>query len=173
LPGASAALAALAASGLPTDEFCFIGFLPPKSAARRKALLRIAEHSGTVIAYESPHRILETLTDMNEILGDRPVVLARELTKLYEEFIRGTADEIRSRLIQNQSARGEMTLVIGKSEKKESDLNVPAEIARLLEQGVARMDAIKAVAKRTGLPKREIYRLVEAQGSNQPDNRRD
>src|SRR5581483_5722182 len=148
-------------SGLPTDEFCFLGFLPPKSAGRRKTLSRIAGHSSTVIAYESPHRILETLTDMSEILGDRPVVLARELTKLYEEFIRGTAGDIRSQLIQNQSARGEMTLVIAKSEQKETDLDAESEIGRLQEQGMARMDAIKAVAKRMGLPKRQVYRLAE------------
>ncbi len=173
LPGASALLTALAGSGLPTDEFCFLGFLPPKSAGRRKMLSRIADHSATVIAYESPHRILETLADMTEILGDRPVVLARELTKLYEEFLRGTAAEIRAQLVQNQSARGEMTLIIGKSEQKEADLDAQAEIARLQEEGVARMDAIKAVAKRMGLPKREVYRLVEGQDSNPTHKRRD
>ena len=173
LPGASAALAALAGSGLPTDEFWFVGFLPQKSAARRKLLSEIAQHTGTVIAYETPHRILEALIDIQEILANRPVVLARELSKVYEEFIRGTAAQVREHLIENQSVRGEMTLVIGKSEKKETDLDAGAEITRLEQEGMARMDAIKAVAKRMGLPKREVYRLAERQGSNPLGRRRD
>ncbi len=173
LPGSSAALAALAGSGLPTDEFWFIGFLPGKAAGRRKVLSQIAVHPGTVIAYESPHRILETLADVTELLKDRPLVLARELTKVYEEFVRGTAAHIRAHLIQNQSARGEMTLVIGKGEQRETDLDVAAEIARLQEEeGLSRMEAIKGVAKRVGLPKREVYRLAEGLGSNPPDKNR-
>lgn len=172
IPGASAALAALAGSGLPTDEFWFIGFLPQKAAARRNTLAKIAEHAGTVIAYESPHRILETLTDITEIFKDRPIVLARELTKLYEEFVRGTGAEIHAHLVANQSARGEMTLVIGKGGQRETDLDADAEIAHLQEAGMSRMDAIKAVAKRMGLPKREVYRRAEIQGSNLPNKRR-
>jgi 16S rRNA (cytidine1402-2'-O)-methyltransferase len=173
LPGASAAVAALAGSGLPTDEFWFVGFLPSKATARRNALSKIAEHPGTVIAYESPHRILDTLSDMVEILKDRPVVLARELTKLYEEFVRGTAGEIHAHLVRNQSARGEMTIVIGKSEQREPDIDADAEITRLQQAGMPRMDAIKAVAKRMGLPKREVYRRAERQGSSRPDKRHD
>jgi len=173
LPGASAALTALAGSGLPSNEFWFIGFLPSKASARRQILSQIAGHSGTVITYETPHRILETLAEMSELLKERPVALARELTKLYEEFVRGTAAEIREHLIRNQSVRGEMTLVIGAMEVHETDLDAAAEIARLEEQGMARMDAIKNVAKRMGLPKREVYRLAEAQGSNPPGRRRD
>jgi len=172
IPGASAAIAALAGSGLPTDEFWFIGFLPQKAAARRNTLIEIARHAGTVIAYESPHRIIETLSDIAEILKDRPIVLARELTKLYEEFIRGTAAEIRAHLITNQSARGEMTLVIGKGEQRETDVDADEEIARLQEAGMTRMDAIKAVAKRMGLPKREVYRRAEVRGSNPPGKHR-
>jgi len=98
IPGASAALAALAASGLPTNEFRFIGFLPPKQTARRKALAALAAESATLIAYESPHRILESLSDLADVLGDRKIVLARELTKLHEEFLRGSASEIRAKL---------------------------------------------------------------------------
>lgn len=173
LPGASAAVSALMGSGLPTNEFWFIGFLPPKSAARRNLIAEISGHAGTVIAYESPHRILESLAEMAEFLQDRPVVLARELTKLYEEFIRGTAASIRAHLLENQSARGEMTVVIGKREQREADLDAEAEIERLQQQGMARMDAIKAVAKRMGVPKREVYRIAEGQGSNPPGKRRD
>jgi 16S rRNA (cytidine1402-2'-O)-methyltransferase len=173
LPGASAALTALTGSGLPTDEFWFIGFLPAKAAARRQILSQIALHSGTVIAYESPHRILETLDEMSEILKDRPVVLAREVTKLYEEFIRGTAVDIREHLVRNESTRGEMTIIVGKSQAREADLDPQTEIGSLQEQGIARMDAIKAVAKRMGLPKREVYRLAEGCSSNRPRKRRD
>jgi 16S rRNA (cytidine1402-2'-O)-methyltransferase len=172
LPGPSAALAALAASGLPTNDFRFLGFLPPKAAARRKLLSEIAEHPGSVIAYESPHRILESLDDMAEILKDRPVVLARELTKLYEEFIRGSAESVKAQLISNQAVRGEMTIVIGKRDEIEADLDAEAEIGRLQREGASRMDAIKAVAKRMGLPKRKVYQLAEGQGSNQRDKRR-
>ena len=95
LPGPSAALAALAASGLPTDEFHFGGFLPPRSAQRRKTLQRLKDEPATLVFYEAPHRLLDTLADIEEVLGPRPVVVARELTKLHEEFLRGTAAELR------------------------------------------------------------------------------
>ena len=173
LPGASAAMSALMGSGLPTDAFWFVGFLPPKSTGRRKLLADIAAHTGTVIAYESPHRILESLADMAELLQNRPIVLARELTKLYEEFVRGDAGAIRAHLLANQSARGEMTLLIGKREEHKTDLNAEQEIERLQQQGMARMEAIKAVAKRMGVPKREVYRIAEGQGSNPRGKRRD
>ena len=172
VPGASAALTALMGSGLPTDEFWFIGFLPSRASARRALLTEITEHTGTVIAYESPHRILEVLQDMAEILKDRPVVLARELTKLYEQFLRGSAAEVRMRLIESQAVRGEMTLLIGKREKHQPDLDAESELMRLQQEGMPRMDAIKAVAKRMGLPKREVYRLAEEQGNNPPGKRR-
>ncbi len=98
VPGASALLCALTASGLATDSFLFAGFLPPKVTARRKRLESLAEETVTVVAYESPHRILETLDAITEVFGERVVVLARELTKLHEEFLRGTAAEIRQQL---------------------------------------------------------------------------
>ena len=173
IPGPSAALAALTGSGLPTDQFRFIGFLPSKSGARRKLLGELIDERNTVIAYESPHRILETLADIEEILPGRPLTLAREVTKLYEEFVRGTAAQIRAQLLSNQSARGEMTLVIGKSDKAEIDIDAATEITRLTNAGTPRMDAIKSVARRMGLPKREVYRLAEEQGSNPRDKHRD
>jgi 16S rRNA (cytidine1402-2'-O)-methyltransferase len=172
VPGASAAITALMGSALPSDKFWFIGFLPSKAGARRKAIAAIQDHSGTVIAYESPHRIIETLDDIAELLKDRPVVLARELTKIYEEFVRGTAAEVRARIVAADAVRGEMTLLIGKRDEHEPDLDPQAEISHLQEQGTSRMDAIKAVAKRMGLPKREVYRLLEGQGSNSTDKRR-
>lgn len=173
IPGASAALTALAASGLPTDEFRFIGFLPSKAGARRKALEQLANENATVIAYDSPHRILETLADMAEILGARPVALARELTKIHEEFLRGTAQSIREQLAQRSAVKGEMTLLIGRSEKRAAIADPLAEIQRLEREGLDRMEAIKAVAKQMGLPKRELYRLVTEQGSNSGGKDRD
>jgi 16S rRNA (cytidine1402-2'-O)-methyltransferase len=174
IPGASATLAALSASGLPSDEFRFIGFLPAKAGARRKALEQLLGESATIIAYESPHRVLEALADIAEVLGERAVVLARELTKLHEEFLRGSALEIRRELAERPAVKGEITLVIGRSEEKPALDDPLAEIERLQnEEGLDRMDAIKAVAKRLDLPKREVYRLLTEQSSSPRDKRRD
>jgi 16S rRNA (cytidine1402-2'-O)-methyltransferase len=175
LPGPSAVLAALAASGLPTDEFRFIGFLPSKAGARRKALLEILNTPGTVVAYESLHRILDTLAEMAEILGNAPLVLARELTKIHEEFLRGSAESIREQLARRASVKGEITLIIGRRGKSTSSLADPlAEVLRVeAEQGLARMQAVKAVAKQLGLPKREVYRLAAERGNNPKRKNRD
>jgi 16S rRNA (cytidine1402-2'-O)-methyltransferase len=163
VPGPSAALAALAASGLPTDEFRFIGFLPPKAAARKKLLEDLKHETATVIAYESPHRILETLEAISEAWGDRPLVLARELTKIHEEFLRGSAASIRQTLAQRSSVKGEITLLIGRGESHVAIEDPVAEIEKLQKAGLDRMEAIKTVAKRMGLPKREVYRLTAAE----------
>ncbi len=174
LPGASAVLAALAASGLPTDQFRFIGFLPPKAGARRKTLQSLSTEAATVIAYESPHRILESLGDMAEIFDMRPLVLARELTKMHEEFLRGSANTIREELERRGSVKGEITLVIGRGEAQGEIAEPLAEIDRLQnELGLDRMEAIKAVAKRLGLPKREVYRLSAEAGNSSPGKRHD
>ena len=160
LPGASALLTALAASGLPVDQFRFIGFLPPKTHARKEVFASLKADPGTVIVYESPHRILESLSDLAEILGERQVVLGRELTKLHEEFLRGTASEIRAVLAARASIKGEMTLVIGRSPEQIMEGDPKDNVAALEQQGINRMEAIKAVAKQMGLPKREVYRLM-------------
>src|SRR5690349_9513878 len=119
VPGASALVAALSAGGLPTDSFQFMGFLPAKSGQRRTVLESLQNAQHTVVVYEAPHRIAETMKDIVEILGaERPVVLARELTKLHEEFIRGTAAELLART-QAHDLKGEITLLIGKSEGAE------------------------------------------------------
>ncbi|MFL6350843.1 MAG: 16S rRNA (cytidine(1402)-2'-O)-methyltransferase [Bryobacteraceae bacterium] len=175
LPGPSAVLAAFAASGLPSDEFRFIGFLPSKAGARRKALLGILNTPGTVVAYESPHRILDTLAEIAEILGNAPVVLAREITKIHEEFLRGSAESIREQLAKRASIRGEITLILGQPEKDASSISDPLqEVLRLeAEQGLDRMQAIKTVAKQLGLPKREVYRLAAEQGNNPRRKNRD
>lgn len=171
VPGSSAALAALSASGLPTDEFRFAGFIPQKAGARRRFLEGLRSENATVIAYESPHRILEALADMTEVFGERRIVLARELTKLHEEFLRGPARAIREELQARPAIKGEITLVIAGAEG-ESEIGDPlVEIERLEREGVPRMEAIKTVAKQMRLPKREVYRLSAERGSNPADRR--
>jgi 16S rRNA (cytidine1402-2'-O)-methyltransferase len=174
IPGASAALAALAGAGLPTDRFRYVGFLPPKSGARRRALEALAADTSTILAYESPHRILESLEDIGQILGERQIVVARELTKIHEEFLRGSADSIRKELESRGTPKGEITLVIGRGSAVAEIADVRAEVERLTQElSVDRMEAIKLVAKRLGLPKQEVYRRVAVPGSSSPDKRRD
>src|ERR1017187_8378228 len=151
-------MAALAASGLPTDSFYFGGFLPSKPGQRAKALEARAEEHATLIFYEAPHRILEALEAVEQTLGPRPVVVARELTKIHEEFLRGTAEEVRAQRAARDSVRGEITLLIGRAAGPAPD-DTPVEeaVAVLVEAGTARMDAIKQVARKRGLSKREVY----------------
>ncbi len=158
LPGPSAVLTALAASGLPTDAFHFAGFLPSKPGQRSKTLAALAAEQATLIFYEAPHRILETLEAIDQTLGPRPVVLARELTKVHEEFLRGTAAEIRAQLAARDSLKGEMTVLIGKAAAPPpDDTPLDAAVEALVRAGAPRMDAIKEVARRRGLPKRAVY----------------
>jgi 16S rRNA (cytidine1402-2'-O)-methyltransferase len=168
IPGASAVLAALAGSGLGTDEFRFCGFLPARSAARRKTLASFADADYTLIFYDAPRRIVETLEDVEAELGARPVVVARELTKIHEEFLRGSATEVRAQLAAKPSVKGEITLLLGRPVKgaeahseAASGAMTPEDEVRALElQGLARMDAVKRVAKARGIPKRDLYRRV-------------
>jgi 16S rRNA (cytidine1402-2'-O)-methyltransferase len=162
IPGPSAILGALAAAGLPTDSFRFGGFLPPKSAQRRKLLEDLATESATLVFYEAPHRILDALEDVGAVLGLRQVALARELTKLHEEFLRGTASEVRAELAGRPAVKGEMTLLIGKAKEgsTHSHQSVEDAVAELEQQGIPRMDAIKQVAKARGMGKRDVYRLL-------------
>jgi 16S rRNA (cytidine1402-2'-O)-methyltransferase len=161
VPGPSALLTALAASGLPTDAFHFGGFLPAKTGQRRRTLEALSGEEATLIFYEAPHRILETLKALEETLGPRPVVVARELTKLHEEFLRGTAAEVRATLAARGSVKGEITLLIGRADAPTPD-DRPLEeaVAECMRRGMSRMEAIKAVARQRGLPKREVYRQV-------------
>jgi 16S rRNA (cytidine1402-2'-O)-methyltransferase len=161
VPGPSASLAALAASGLATDAFHFGGFLPPKPGQRARVLESLAEEEATLVFYEAPHRILETLEAVEASLGPRPVVVARELTKIHEEFLRGTAAEVRAQLAARDAVKGEITLLIGKAEAPPPD-DTPIEeaVEALIREGVPRMDAIKQVARRRGLSKREVYKHV-------------
>lgn len=163
IPGPTAFVAALVAGGLPTDSFLFLGFLPPRKMARRARLEELREMRPTLVLYEAPHRIRETLDDALEILGDRQAVLARELTKLHEQFRRGTLAELR-RLHDAEPPRGEMVLLIAghQGDQFEPELNIPLadEVDQLIATGsVGRNEAIKQVARRRGLARREAYRL--------------
>jgi 16S rRNA (cytidine1402-2'-O)-methyltransferase len=169
IPGPSALVTALAASGLPTDSFHFGGFLPAKSTQRLKALEAVRKETATLIFFEAPHRILDTLADVHRVMGARPVVVARELTKTHEEFLRGTAVSILETLGGRDAVKGEITLLIGKAPKHEDP---PADEASLEDavtacelEGLSRMDAIKAVARRYGLSKREVYQQVSGTAS--------
>jgi len=161
VPGASAALAALAASGLPADAFRFCGFLPPKPGQRSMTLEALAEEHSTLIFYEAPHRILEALEAIENVLGPRPVVVARELTKIHEEFLRGTAAEIGAQLAARDTVKGEMTVLIGRAAAPAPD-DTPVEeaVEALMRAGTPRMDAIKQVARRRGLSKRAVYEML-------------
>jgi len=165
IPGPSAAIAALAASGLPAEPFYFAGFLPAKAGERRRALEKLAALECTLVLFEAPHRIRDTLADVETALAGRPVVLARELTKIHEEFLRGTASSIRANLEARGTVRGEITLVIGPPPapaRTEADAAViRARIQELEREGLTRMEAIKAAARELGLPKREVYRIAE------------
>lgn len=158
IPGASAILTALTASGLPTDAFYFGGFVPQKQSARRRMLESLADLECTLVFYEAPHRILETLQDIGSAYGEREVVLTRELTKIHEEFLRGTGLALFRILEQRGTPKGEMTLVIGKPTRRAvDDRPVEEAVGAYIDQGLSRMDAIKAVARDRGVPKREIY----------------
>lgn len=161
VPGPSAILAALTASGLPTDSFFFGGFVSQKQGARRKMLESLAALDCTLVFYEAPHRILETLQDIAEIYGDREIVLTRELTKLHEEFLRGTALALFRNLQERESVKGEITLIVGKPVAKADQRPLREAFDAYLAQGFSRMDAIKAVAKDRGVSKREIYAALE------------
>ncbi len=169
IPGACAAIAALSGSGLPTDSFRFCGFLPPRSSPRRKFLEELAAESCTLIFYEAPHRILDALEDIEASMGPRRIVVAREITKIHEEFLRGTAAEVHAQLAdragggaRTHAIRGEITILVGKSEGLAIQDETPLEdaVRALEQQGLSRMDAIKRVAKERGIPKRECYRRL-------------
>jgi len=162
VPGPSALLAALSASGLPTDAFHFGGFLPPKPGQRVHALEALKDEHATLIFYEAPHRLVEALADIQTVLGDRDVVVARELTKIHEEFLHGTASQLHALLAGRESIKGEVTLLIAKATKPAVD-DRPIEVAveAQMRSGLSRMDAIKAVARSRGLSKRDVYREFE------------
>jgi 16S rRNA (cytidine1402-2'-O)-methyltransferase len=175
IPGASAFLAALVASGLPTDTFRFSGFLPAKRGERRAALEAIKSSPRTQVFYEAPHRVVEALADICEVLGEaRHVVIAREVTKLHEEFLRGRAGEVLENLKAREAVKGEITLLIGKASEEDARVGTDAacpeqgrrvrpSVRQRVEQIMAeeKLDektALKKVAKERGVSKSEAYR---------------
>jgi 16S rRNA (cytidine1402-2'-O)-methyltransferase len=161
VPGPSAAVAALSVSGLPTDRFLFVGFLPPRSGARRQALQELATARETLVVYESPVRVVAALEDMQELLGDREAFLCREATKVHEEYVRGRLSELRARLAARENVKGEIVLVIsGAAEPAASTEEPEALFDRLVAQGRTRREAVKETARALGLPARDVYRRV-------------
>jgi 16S rRNA (cytidine1402-2'-O)-methyltransferase len=165
IPGASAFLSALAASGLPTDAFEFRGFLPAKRGERRTALEGLREVSCTQAFYEAPHRVIEALEDVVEVLGpERRVVVARELTKVHEEFLRGQAGEVLATLKARGDVKGEITLLLGKAESSEprassSNVSLAERVKQIMaEEQADEKAALKKVAKERGIGKSEAYR---------------
>ena len=167
VPGASAFLSALVASGLPTDSFRFSGFLPSKQGARRTLLEAICHSPRTQIFYEAPHRIVEALQDVVELLGpDRHVVVAREVTKLHEEFLRGRAEDVLATLQKRGDAKGEITLLIGKDGGTEpaqaTAKNVGQRVRELMQaESLDEKAALKLAAKEFGMSKSEAYRELQ------------
>ena len=168
IPGASAILAALVGSGLPTDRFTFAGYPPRKDGARRRFLCELSAATGTTVLLESPHRIAATLAAAAEILGDRDAALGRELTKMHEEFHRGTLTELSAKLDDN--IRGEITLCIGPPENVLSPAPEPAQLRRhykdMLQAGIERSQAVRQLASNFGLRRRDVYGALHLQPSN-------
>lgn len=167
LPGATAFATALVYSGLDTTKFLFKGFLPRENKERRHIIEDLKDRTETLIFYEAPHRLLDTLSFLKENLGNRKVSICRELTKLHEEIVRGNLDEVLNHFIENKP-RGEFVLVIsGKSldeieqEKKSlwEDMTIEQHILKLIDTGISKKEAIKIVAKERGLSKSEVYKF--------------
>lgn len=162
LPGPTALITALVVSGLPTGRFTFEGFLPRKKGERRRFLEARRGHPYTMVFFEAPHRLLQTLSDLEEIMGDRRLVVVRELSKVHEETIRGTVREVRG-MLEGREVRGEITLVV------EGVPAVPGagdyaaavkEITTLVREGLSKKEAISLVARRRRLPRRQLYSLM-------------
>lgn len=161
VPGASAPIASLVASGLPTDAFVFIGYLPRRAAERRHLLASLAEEPRTIIAFETPHRLLNSLQEMETHIGpQRRAVVCRELTKLHEEFLRGTLAELHKHF-QSTKPRGEFTLVIAGKPPGErwQEPVVRQQLQAYLDQGIKPSDAARQVAAQSGWTRQEVYRL--------------
>jgi 16S rRNA (cytidine1402-2'-O)-methyltransferase len=170
VPGASAVITALVASGIPTDEFFFGGFLPARSGARRTRLKELGTVPATLVFYEAPHRIAGTLKDAYEVLGERQAVVARELTKVHEEIVRGRLSELAARF-NSESARGEIVLLIDRTEIKTevtdnpSSVNIASLVESLESAGLDHRAALKKAARELGLSRAEAYRRLVAERS--------
>ena len=163
IPGAAALVAALSAAGLPTDRFIFEGFLPAKKQERKARLEAHRLETGTLIFYEAPHRLKESLGDILQYMGDREIVVARELTKLHEEFLRGAVSDVLERLAERE-VKGEITILIHGStgEPEISEDQLRDEIGRLIDDGGGVKEISETLGGRHGLSKRDVYRLALA-----------
>ena len=167
VPGANAALSGLIASGLPTEQFTFHGFLPAKAGQRKTALEELPRGDATHVFYEAPHRILDTLADVETVFGPaQHVVIARELTKLHEEFLRGAVSELRTQLAARPSIRGEIVLMLAPTVAEDEDAaqraSIAVEVAALVKAaGISEMDALKRVARDRGIGKSDAYRELQ------------
>jgi 16S rRNA (cytidine1402-2'-O)-methyltransferase len=160
VPGPCAAIAALSVSGLPTTRFAFFGFLPKSPKRRKEFLESIREYPETLVFYESPNRILETLKDIIEILGDRNVSISRELTKVFEESLKGKASSVLETFSQRQSIKGEITVVVEGKRYEETELGqeIERELKELREKGLSLKEAVKTVSKEPGISKNLVYK---------------
>jgi 16S rRNA (cytidine1402-2'-O)-methyltransferase len=158
VPGPSAVITALSLSGFSTEEFTFIGFLPAKQMQRRKILERLSLEQRTLVFYEAPHRILDTISDFADVMGDRNIVVIKELTKFYEEVLRGTVPDVLVRLEQSTIA-GEYVIVLeGRPETETLNMDdALAEVRELMRKGLGRKDAVKRIAGAYGLSRKELY----------------
>jgi 16S rRNA (cytidine1402-2'-O)-methyltransferase len=160
IPGATAAIAALSISGLPTDSFVFEGFLPAKQMARRKRLQELASDKRTIIFYEAPHKIIKTIEDILDVFGDRRAVVTRELTKIHEETIRGTVSEILAHL-RSGTIKGEFTVIVhgASAVPQQQDIDTAEYLKNLiLHRGLSKKEAISVAAEELGMPKKAVYR---------------
>jgi len=160
VPGATAAIAALSVSGLPTDSFVFEGFLPSRHTARIRRLEELKDEKRTLVFYEAPHRINACLEDLLTVLGDRKAVVTRELTKLHEETVRGTLTEVADR-VNKSSSKGEFTIIVHGAVNETRNMDIdPKEYLKdlMLHRGLTKKDAVAAAAKELGLPKKDLYK---------------
>ncbi|MCL4784784.1 MAG: 16S rRNA (cytidine(1402)-2'-O)-methyltransferase [Bryobacterales bacterium] len=165
VPGPAALLVALTGSGLGGGEFFFGGFLPPKRTQRAKVLESLRDLNAALVFYEAPHRVVESLRQIGELLPGRELCAARELTKLHEEWLRGSPADVARQLESRDAVKGEFTLVLGRPQPETGELDaesVASAIAAATASGVGRMEAIKELARARGLSKRDVYRLLEA-----------
>ncbi len=160
VPGPSAAVTALSVSGLPTDRFLFVGFLPARKGARQRAIAELGAVRDTLVLYESPTRVVEALRDLETALGNRAAFLCREATKLHEEYRAGTLGSLRAELAARDVVQGEIVLVVAGATEQRSDEDPRVLFARLSAEGRTRREAVKEAARLLGRPAREVYREV-------------
>ena len=156
VPGPSAAVTALAISGLPADRYLYLGFLPSRLGERKRLLESVAGETGTIVAFEAPHRLIKALMSVIEVLGDRRIAVCRQLTKLHEEVFRGRASEAIEYFVK---PRGEFVLVIegAKKQKQQLDDNINSQLVKLKHKGARAKEAVTEIAKETGISRKELY----------------